>query len=193
MEPDGGAREGHSAAAERGGVGGFAVAALRIEQVSHGGRPKLAKREAEGARPENSRSGNVSVSHSCYDVGHPSLPGQSLETGGGQDPGPWTPTQHGISTELLYRTTGNSAKGKVLQMTIEKIRTRPPASTRDTADLPAMPSCGICKDSRAVRQAHRRNIDGLLRLLGCYAFRCDGCSSRFYRFFKPRSLDGSFE
>jgi hypothetical protein len=48
------------------------------------------------------------------------------------------------------------------------------------------PICPFCRSSVAVRPAHRRYFDGLLKFISFHAFRCDACTLRFYRFRRPR-------
>jgi hypothetical protein len=54
-----------------------------------------------------------------------------------------------------------------------------------------LPDCPICKSTKSVRQSHKRRLDHLWRFFGCYAYRCDGCSTRFFRFFKPKDDESS--
>jgi hypothetical protein len=49
-----------------------------------------------------------------------------------------------------------------------------------------LPECPTCQSANSVRQAHKRNLDSFWRFFGWYAYRCDGCSERFYRFAKPK-------
>lgn len=48
-----------------------------------------------------------------------------------------------------------------------------------------LPDCPLCKSPNAVRKAHKRSLDPILRLFGLFAYRCDGCTTRFYRFLRP--------
>jgi hypothetical protein len=50
-----------------------------------------------------------------------------------------------------------------------------------------LPECPICKSTKSVRQAHKRSLDQVWRCIGLFAYRCDGCTTRFYRFLKPKS------
>jgi hypothetical protein len=50
-----------------------------------------------------------------------------------------------------------------------------------------LPDCPICKNAKSVRQAHKRSLDALWCFFGWFAYRCDGCTARFYRFAKPKS------
>jgi hypothetical protein len=49
-----------------------------------------------------------------------------------------------------------------------------------------LPNCPLCHDGNSVRQAHRRKLDGVWRFFGWFAYRCDSCTTRFYRFLKPK-------
>jgi hypothetical protein len=49
-----------------------------------------------------------------------------------------------------------------------------------------LPACPHCKSVNSVRQSHKRNLDAVWRFFGWYAYRCDSCSARFYRFLKPK-------
>lgn len=50
-----------------------------------------------------------------------------------------------------------------------------------------MPDCPLCKYAHSVRLAHKKHWDYLLGLLRVFAYRCESCSSRFYRAGRPRA------
>lgn len=50
-----------------------------------------------------------------------------------------------------------------------------------------MPDCPLCNHADSVRQAHKKQWDYVLRFLMVFAYRCEACSSRFYRTGRPRA------